>query len=277
MKRAFEDHVVWITGGGSGLGRAMALEFARQGASVAVSGRRADRLDEVVAEVEALGARGLAVPCDVTDEADVFAAVEAVVGAFWKLDVVVANAGFAVAGRMAKLDAAAWRRQMDVNVIGLVSTARASIPELEKTNGRLALVGSVAGLVAAPGTGAYTASKYAVRAIGQTLAVELHGSGISVTLIQPGFVESEIAQVDNHGQYDPSRRDLRPDKLMWASDRAARVMVDAIHRRKRDFVFTGHGKVFGWLGQHMPGLLHFVFTRGGTPYKRNEQQDAGKG
>ncbi len=271
MKKVFEDHVVWITGGGSGLGRAMALEFAQQGASVAVSGRRVDRLEEVVAELEALGARALAVPCDVTDEAQVFEAVKTVVEAFWKLDVVVANAGFGVAGRITKLDAAAWRRQLDVNVVGLAMTVRASVPELEKTRGRLALIGSVAGLIAAPGTGAYSASKYAVRAIGQTLAVELNGSGISTTLIQPGFVESEIAQVDNHGRYNPKRKDLRPQMLMWPADRAARVMVRAIYQRKRDFVFTGHGKVFGWLGKHFPSLAHFAFTRGGTPYRRNDQ------
>lgn len=272
MKLAFEDKVVWITGGGSGLGRAMALEFARQGATVAVSGRRADRLEEVVAEIEVLGRRGLAVPCDVTVEDEVFAAAKTVVETLWKLDVVVANAGFAVAGRITKLDAAAWRRQFDVNVVGLTTTVRAAVPELEKTRGRIALVGSVAGLIAAPGTGAYSASKYAVRAIAQTLAVELNGSGISTTLIQPGFVESEIAQVDNQGRYNPNRKDLRPDKLMWPADRAARVMVKAIHDRKRDFVFTGHGKLFGFLGQHFPGLTHFAFTRGGTPYKRNEQQ-----
>ena len=88
----FRDRVVWITGAGSGLGRALALEFARQGADVAVSGRREERLLETVAAVEAEGRRGLAVPCDVTDDSAVEAAVSAVIHEFGKLDVAVANA-----------------------------------------------------------------------------------------------------------------------------------------------------------------------------------------
>ncbi|MFT4703418.1 MAG: NADP-dependent 3-hydroxy acid dehydrogenase YdfG [Bradymonadia bacterium] len=272
MNLPFADKVVWITGGGTGLGRAMALEFAGQGAKVAVSGRRQDRLDEVVLAIESMGGSALAVPCDVTDEVAVSDAVAAVLARYYKLDVVVANAGFAVAGKITNLRAADWRRQFDVNVVGLANTVRASIAELKETEGRVALVGSVAGQIAAPGTGAYSASKYAVRAIGQTLAVELHGSGVSVTLLQPGFVESEIAQVDNKGRFDEARNDLRPAKLMWPADRAARDMVNAIYHRRRDVIITGHGKVFGWLGRHLPGLAHFVFTRGGTPYRRNDEQ-----
>ena len=114
----------------------------------------------------------------------------------------------------------------------------------------------------APKTGAYTASKYALRAIGQTLSMELAGSGVTCTLLHPGFVESEIARVDNDGKHHPDREDKRPRQLMWPADRAARAMVDALHARKREMVFTGHGKVGAFLGQHMPGLVHLALTRG---------------
>lgn len=270
MSKRFENKVVWITGGGSGIGREMALEFAREGANVAVSGRREDRLEQVVREIEALGGRGLAVPCDVTVEAEVEAAVATIVETLWQLDVAVANAGFAVAGNVAKLTAEDWRRQMDVNVVGAAMTAKYATPELEKTGGRLALIGSVAGTISIAGTGAYSASKYAVRSLAETLGQELHARGVSVTLVQPGFVKSEIAQVDNKGQHNPRRKDRRPEKLMWETDDAARVIVRAIHRRKRVFTFTAHGKLAAFLGTVAPGLVHFAVTRTGKTYKRGE-------
>lgn len=262
MAKRFENQVVWITGGGSGIGRALALAFADEGAAVAVSGRREERLHEVVQELKGRGAKGLAVRCDVTDEASVAEAVRKVVRTLGGLDVAVANAGFAVAGRIEKLSAADWRRQLDVNVIGAAMTARYAIPHLRERKGRLALVGSVASMMSTPGVGAYSASKYAVRAIGQAVAVELHGSGVTCTTIHPGYIESEISQVDNQGRFDPSRKDGRPKNLMWPSDRAARVMVDAIAKRKREYTFTGHGKIGAFAGRHMPGLIHFGLTRG---------------
>lgn len=262
MAKRFDNQVVWITGGGSGIGRALALAFADEGATVAVSGRREDRLQQVVQELEKRGAKGLAVRCDVTDEASVAEAVRKVVRTFGGLDVAVANAGFAVAGRIEKLSAADWRRQLDVNVIGTAMTARYTIPHLRERKGRLALVGSVMSMVSMPGLGAHSASKYAVRAIGQALAVELHGSGVSCTTIFPGYTESEIAQVDNQGRFDASREDRRPKNLIWRTNRAARVMVDAIAKRKREYTFTAHGKAGAFAGRHMPGLVHFSLTRG---------------
>lgn len=266
----FTDHIVWITGGGSGIGAAIALEFARQGADVAVSGRRLDRLAEVVAQIEGLGRRGLAVACDVTDDADVARAVAEVAEKFGKIDVVVANAGFGVAGRIEGLGIDEWRRQFATNVFGVASTIHHALPHLRRTRGRLALIASVAAMIPTPGNGVYVASKYAVRGLGQTLAIELAGSGVSCTLIHPGFVASEIAQVDNAGRFDPTRADKRPAKLMWTAEASARVIVPAIHRRAREYTFTVHGKLGGFLGRHLPGFVHFVMSRMGrrSPKRR---------
>jgi NAD(P)-dependent dehydrogenase (short-subunit alcohol dehydrogenase family) len=260
--KRFDGQVAWITGGGSGIGKALAVELARRGADVAVSGRRVDRLAEAVAAVEAEGRRGLAVACDVTREESIEEGAGEVVRGLGKLDVAVANAGFSVPGPIESLTAEDWRRQLDTNVVGAALTARHALPHLRRTGGRLALVGSVSGYVPAPGTGAYSASKYAVRAIVQTLAIELDGSGVSVTGLYPGFVESEIGQVDRRGVFDASRTDPRPKNLMWTAEAAARVCADALHRRDREYVFTGHGKVGAFLGQHLPGVVHFVMTRG---------------
>jgi len=251
----YDGHAAWITGGGTGIGRALALELARQGADVAVSGRRADKIEAVAAEIEALGRRGLAVPCDVTDEGSIERAVAAVVDAFGKLDVVVANAGFAVAGSIESLDADAWRRQLDVNVVGAAITAKHALPELRKTKGRLGLVGSVSAFVPVSKIGAYAASKYAVRAIAQTLAIEVAGTGVSCTGIHPGFVESDINDVDNENRPKGEGKDTRPQQLMWKAEDAAKVIAKGLYKRKTELVFTGHGKIAAALGRHVPGLV----------------------
>lgn len=273
MSKRFGEHVVWITGGGTGIGRAMALEFARRGADVAVSGRRREPLDETVAQIEALGRVGLAIPCDVTDDDDVGAAVAIVIEVLGKLDVAVANAGYSVSGKIAEVPAEQWRRQFDVNVIGLTSTIRHAIPPLTTTAGRMVLIGSVAGCVASPGVGAYHASKYAVRAIGQVLSMELAGTGVSCTTIQPGFVESEIARVDNDGRHHEEWDDKRPAQLMWDTDRAAAAIVDAVARREREYTFTAHGKAAAFLGKHAPGFVHFAVTKFVGGYKRQGPAD----
>ncbi len=264
MKRQFTDQVVWITGAGSGLGQALAIELARRGARVALSGRRVERLEQVAKQVEAAGGRALVVPCDVTDEEAVQATIAKVVAELGGIDVAIANAGMSVVGSIEKLSLSEWHQQFGVNLFGLVSSVKHSLPELRKTRGRLVLMGSIVSFLAGKRAGAYCASKFAVRAIGLTLSQELHGTGVSCTTICPGFVESEINRVDNSGRYHASRRDLRPKRLMWTADKAARVMVDAIAKRKREFVFTGHGKIGAFLGQHFPGLVSFALGRVGA-------------
>ena len=255
------DKVAWITGGGTGLGKAMALESARQGARVAVSGRREDRRRQVVTAIEAAGGEALAVPCDVTSEDSLATAVASVLGRFGRLDVAIANAGFGVGGRFETLPVSAWRRQFEVNLLGAVATARAALPELKKTGGRLALVGSVASVMPYPTGSAYSASKAAIGSLGNTLYVELRGSGVSCTTLHPGFVESEIAQVDNSGAFHEDWVDRRPAWLMWRSDRAARVMLRAIERRRRCRVFTGHGVFAAALVRLCPGLVFWLVAR----------------
>ena len=256
MSRRYEDQAVWITGGGSGIGLALALAFAKEGAKVAVSGRREEKLKLACERIERFGGESLAVVCDVTVEQEVERAVGEVVTKWGRLDVAIANAGFGVAGTIRELSAEDWRRQLDTNVVGVAITARHALDELEKTGGRMVIIGSVAGTVALPGNGAYNASKYAARAIGQTLSLELLDSSVSCTTIQPGYVESEIGQVDNSGRYREEWQDRRPQRLMWSAERAAKVCLEAITRREREFTFTGHGKVLATLGKHAPGAIY---------------------
>ena len=259
----FADKVVWITGASSGIGRALALEFAAEGASIALSARREERLDELVDEIESAGGHALAVPCDVTDEASVASAVDRVVGELERLDVAVANAGFSVDGRVAELSDEDWRRQYDTNVFGLLSTIRHAMPHLREAGGRMVLIASVAAFLPFPKAGAYSSSKAAVGAIGETLSAELAGAPVTCTTIHPGFVSSELPQIDRQGRHRPEWEDRRPAQLMWATEDAARVMVRAIHRRKREFVFTGHGRFGVWAARHLHGLTYLAISRSG--------------
>jgi NAD(P)-dependent dehydrogenase (short-subunit alcohol dehydrogenase family) len=267
MAKRFQDKVVWITGGGTGIGKALAQQLADEGAHVVLSGRRQDKLDEAQGDIAASGGDASTVVCDVADEASVEAAVATILEQRGHLDVAVANAGFGVAGRFEKLTTADWRRQFDINVIGAASTIRAALPALKERKGRAVLIGSVAAFTPYPSGSAYASSKAAIAAMGAVLSIELYGDGVSCTTIHPGFVESEIARVDNRGVHDPDRRDPRPQKLMWPADKAARVMADAIYKRKRSFVFTGHGKVGAFVGRHLPGVLHLAMRQGAKPSK----------
>ncbi|MGY6742965.1 MAG: SDR family NAD(P)-dependent oxidoreductase [Cecembia sp.] len=259
----FKNKVVWITGASSGLGKYMAYEFARQGAILALSARRKDQLEEVKAAITSQGAKCIIAACDVLEECQIAGAVNEIIKEFGRIDVAVANAGYGVVGKIKNLSAKEWRRQMDVNVTGLALTFKYAFPYLKETQGRMALVGSVAAYVPNPGVGAYGASKAAVRSIGQTLQVELKGTGVSCTVLHPGFVESDIAKVDNEGVFHPENPDPRPAKLMWPTDKAAKVMVKAIAKRKRSYIFTGHGKFIAFMGQHFPNLARWMFGKMG--------------
>ena len=122
-------------------------------------------------------------------------------------------------------------------------------------------MGSVMAYLTMAKNGAYSASKAALRAIGDTLSLELAGTGVSCTTVHPGFVTSEINQVGNDGVHDPTRQDRRPAQLMWTTEAAARAIVGAVHARKTEFVFTGHGKFAVMMTRLAPGLTRWATGR----------------
>src|SRR5690606_25749548 len=260
-----QENVVWITGGSSGIGKVMAYEWVRLGYKVALSSRRKELLDKVADEIRQSGGEALVIVCDVLDENAIEKAVQQIISTWGRLDVVVANAGFGVFGSIDKLSAKDWNRQLQGNVTGLALTVKYALPYLKKTKGRIGLVGSVSAYLPNPNLGAYGASKAAVNSIGQTLQVELMDTGVSCTTLHPGFVVSEIARIDNDGVWHPERPDPRPSNLLWPTDKAAKVMVRAIVKRKRNYVFTVHGKVFVWLQRWFPGLMRVILSKGPKP------------
>lgn len=255
------NSVVFITGASAGIGDALARRIAHEGGIVALGARRIDRLESLVAALEAQGCQAMAIQCDVTDEQAMVSAINKVTQRFGKLDVVVANAGFGVAGTLMKLSNDDYRRQFETNVYGVMNTLRAAYPALQQSQGRAAIVSSVNGFVSLPSNSAYAMSKFAVRALAQSLWAEWRADGISTTLICPGFITSEIRQVNNHGVYRESAKDPVPSWLVMPAETAAAQMSRAIYGRKREVVITGHGKAIVWISRYFPSLTHFALSR----------------
>jgi NAD(P)-dependent dehydrogenase (short-subunit alcohol dehydrogenase family) len=264
----FAGKTALVTGASAGIGRAVALELAREGADVAVAARRLDLLEKLSRDIEGLGRRALPLRCDVTREDEVRDAVAAAVSKFGALDIVVANAGFGVVGPVDHLSMDDFRRQFDTNVFGVLHTVKAALPELEKSRGRLALVGSVSGHVTVPGTAAYSMSKYAVRSLAEALTHELRPKGVAVTLISPGFIESDFRQVDNRGVHHPGAGDPYPKWIVMPADVAARKIARAIANRRREIILTGHGKFAVFLQRHFPWMLSLFFRWSGYKGRR---------
>jgi short-subunit dehydrogenase len=251
----FAGQVALITGASAGIGAALARELARQGADVVLLARRQERLTALAAEIERQHRRALVVAADVTVDGDLERAVDAAHTAFGKLDVVVANAGFGVVGPIERLTLDDYRRQFETNVFGVLRTVRATLAALKATRGRLAIIGSVAGYIASPGGSPYAMSKFAVRGLADALRLELGPAGVAVTLVTPGYVESEIRRVDNTGVFREAAPESAPAFLVMPADRAARQIVRAVARRRGEVVVTAHGKVGVFLQRHAPWII----------------------
>ncbi len=260
-----KENVVWITGASSGIGKAMAFEWSRLGYKVVLSARRNELLEEIALDIRNAGGEALVFPVDIMEEKSIEDVVQRIIFAWGRLDIAIANAGFGVFGSIDTLTANDWSRQLQGNVTGLALTVKYALPHLKQNQGRIGLVGSVGAYLPNPNVGAYGASKAAVHSIGLTLQVELMGTGVSCTTIHPGFVVSEIARIDNEGVWHPERHDPRPSNLMWPTDKAAKVMVKAIIKRKRNYVFTTHGRVFVWLQRWLPGVVRTILSKGPKP------------
>jgi len=260
MAKRFDGKSVFITGGSSGIGAELGRQFAQEGAKVALLARRTDKLESVVGEIEGAGGTAIAVECDVTDRTSLDAAVERVVSEFGGIDVAVANAGFTVMGPILKLTSDDFRRQFEVNVFGVVDTLYAVLPHLRESGGRFGVIGSVSGRLSAPGGSFYSASKFAITGLCEGIYHELDDAGISLTLIEPGFVRSEIHFKDNKGELRENAKGGPPKALVMPTDKAARSMINAMYRRRPSLVLPKHGKVAVFLARHFPRTVRF-FTR----------------
>jgi NAD(P)-dependent dehydrogenase (short-subunit alcohol dehydrogenase family) len=189
------DKVALITGGGTGIGRAIALAFAREGAGVAVAGRRLEKLREVAREIEKQGGRGLAMECDVTRGVEVARAVRGTAERFGRLNVLVNNAGALHVSTIEGISEEEWDQLMTVNIKGPFLASRAVLPEFRKCGGgAIVNIGSVLGLVAVKDRAAYCASKGGVTLLTKAMALDHAHEKIRVNCICPSIVETELVK-----------------------------------------------------------------------------------
>ena len=252
---------IFITGASSGIGAALANEFARRGARVALAARREERLREVQRLIEGQGGEAMALVCDVTDRASLERAIAKTQAAFGGLDIVVANAGFGVTGPFERLPTSAYRRQFETNVFGVIDTIHAALPLLKVSRGQVVIVSSLLGRLGSPGTSAYTASKFALCGLAESLHYELSELGIAVTCLEPGLIASEFRQVDNKGIHHADVPDPAPRWFVVPTDRAARSMVRAIAQKRFEAVIAGHAKVIVFCARHFPRTWRFIARR----------------
>jgi short-subunit dehydrogenase len=188
--------VIAITGASAGIGRATAVRLARDGSSVAIFARRGDRLAQVAGEIEAAGGRALSLVGDVAREGDVAELVRLSLNRFQRLDVMICNAGFGIAGAIDTISSDQMRKLIDTNYLGTYYATRAALPVFRRQGrGHLIFVSSIVGKRGVPFMGAYSATKFAQVGLAECLRAELVGSEIHVSVVLPVSTETEFFDV----------------------------------------------------------------------------------
>jgi NADP-dependent 3-hydroxy acid dehydrogenase YdfG len=190
----FRDKAVVITGASSGIGQDAALGFARQGARVALLARRKNLLDDLAGKINAEGGRALAIPCDVTKKSDVDGAIELANRAFNRLDILVNSAGIMIPAEVEKIKLTDLERMMSVNVYGAINAIQAAMPTMRKQgSGNIVNIASLAGRRGMSPQGGYCASKFAMVGFTEALRMETFGTGIRISLVMPGLINTPMA------------------------------------------------------------------------------------
>lgn len=218
-----------ITGAGKGIGKAVAIALAKEGVNVILMARTQSDLDEVAKEVNALGVKSLTVIADVADITSVNTAVERALGEFKTIDILVNNAGVAAFGKFLELEPVAWENIIKVNLMGTYYVTRAVLPNMiERQTGDIINISSTAGLAGNALTSAYSASKFAVLGLTDSLMQEVRKHNIRVTALTPSTVATNMAKELN-------LTDGNPDKVMQSED-MAELIIAQLKLNRRVFI-----------------------------------------
>jgi len=260
--------VVAITGASAGIGRATALRLARDGAAVVMCARRADKLQQTADEVRALGGDPLPIVADVTRADDMERFAGAAVDRFGRLDVMMCNAGFGIAGAIDEISPAQMRELVDVNYMGTFYAARAALPHFRRQQrGHLIVISSIVGKRGVPFMGAYAATKFAQVGMAECLRAEVAGTPIHVTVVYPVSTETEFFAVMSRETGVPVNRAGGPRQ-------DAASVADAIARavaRPTPEVFPhAKARALVWLNALAPGVTDRIVKRFGRKPVRDE-------
>lgn len=237
----FARKVVVVTGASSGIGEALALRLAGEGAWLALAARRAERLEALAAVCIEKGGRALAIPTDVTDETACRDLVDHAVAEYGRLDMLVNNAGITVGALLTELpDLTLFRRVMDVNFLGAAFCTYYALSHLKQAAGRVVNIGSLGAVLPIPYNTSYIASKHAMLGFSDSLRMELAQSGVSVTLICPYWVATEFHEnmMDRHGRPRGAGGRAIYTRRTMTADRCAAILVEAARKRKRQVVMA---------------------------------------
>jgi short-subunit dehydrogenase len=263
----FTGKRVLITGASSGIGEALARQLASQRVRLTLAARRANLLSTLADACRSAGSEALVVPTDVADPSQCEALIRRAVEAFGGLDVLVLNAGITMEACFEDVqDVSMYSRLMQVNYLSAVYLAHEALPHLKQSRGQFVVVSSLTGKVGIPTRSGYSASKHALHGFFDALRAELLGTGVSVTVVCPGFVQTEIrrhalsASGTPEGGYEPA------GAQSMTADACAKVILKAAAARKREVVMTFPGKLAEWLKLIAPWLLDRAVRRQMRPH-----------
>jgi short-subunit dehydrogenase len=259
---AYEGKTIVVTGASSGIGKALCLALAVQRPRLVLAARDAAALEAVAAECAAKGATTLVAATDVASAEGCRALVTSTLERFGALDVLVNNAGIGMIARFDEVeDLALYEQLMRVNYLSCVYLTHAALPHLKRSRGQIVTVASVAGLTGVPLRTGYAASKHAVFGFFDSLRIELQQTGVSITMVAPDYVLSEIHRRATGPDGQPlGKSPLQESKIMTAEECAA-LMVRAMERRQRLLITSLRGRVGRFVRLFAPGLIDGVARR----------------
>lgn len=268
------DKVVVITGGSSGIGKALAHEFGMRGSKVVITGRRANPLLETEVALRGQGIQVDSFVGDVSCDEHNAQLIEYVLDLHGRIDVLINNAGVSMRAMFEEVDLDVFKSVMAINFQGAVTLTHYALPHILRSKGHIVGISSVSGRRAMPARSAYSASKYAMEGFLEALRTEVIHRGVTVTSICPGFVASNIRHraLTAHGvAQGESPRD--ESKMMSAAEAAAKI-YRAVVAGKRDLVLTGQAKLAVWLNKFLPAWTDKIICREmnkepGSPLKKH--------
>lgn len=259
---SYAGKVVVLTGASEGIGRALALRLARESARLVLAARNAARLNSLAEECRGLGAQALVVPTDVASRGQCEALADAAFAHFGAIDVLVLNAGATMWSRLDQLeDVDLLERLMRLNYLGAAWLTRRALPALVAARGRIVAVASLTGLAGVPTRTGYAASKHAMIGFFDSLRIELADSGVSVTVVAPDFVRSEIHRRATGPDGKPLGTSPMQESRIMGADECARIIAAAALARRRLVITSFRGRLMRWAKLVAPGLVDRLAAR----------------